>query len=314
MACTAYADEPALVKTRTIALQGPVGKIDHVLVDGEQNRLFLAHQANNSLDVVDLKTGTVIKQVPNQTKIKGIGFAADLNRIFTGNGGGASAAIDGKDYSVLKTHDLPDADNVRYDARTQRFYIQGDKVLHVIDAKSLEAVTKIDLPGPLEAFQIESKRPRLYINTTLPGQVVVIDTDKNAIVERYPLGVDKGNDTLAIDEANHRLLVGCRGGNSRVIVLDSESGKEVATAPIPDGVDDIFLDAKRGLVYASCGTGFIAVIRQVDADHYQALEKIATVKTAKTSFFDPISGRLYLGVPRQPDTEGPQIWVYEPRR
>jgi DNA-binding beta-propeller fold protein YncE len=302
------------MKTRTIALQGPAGKIDHVLVDGEQNRLFLAHQANNSLDVVDLKTGTVIKQVPNQTKIKGIGFAADLNRIFTGNGGGPSAAIDGKDYRVLKTHDLPDADNVRYDARTQRFYVQGDKVLHVIDAKSLEAVTKIDLPGPLEAFQIESKRPRLYINTTSPGQVVVIDTDKNAIVERYPLGVDKGNDTLAIDEANHRLLVGCRGASSRLIVLDSESGKEVATAPIPDGVDDIFLDAKRGLVYASCGTGFIAVIRQVDADHYQALEKIATVKTAKTSFFDSISGRLYLGVPRLADSEGPQIWVYEARR
>jgi len=313
LACSAYADEPILVKTRTIALQGPAGKIDHVLVDGEQNRLFLAHQANNSIDVVDLKTDKVVKQVPDQKKIKGIGFAPDLNRIFTGNGGGPSAAIDGKEYGVLKTHDLPDADNVRYDPRTKRFYVQGDKVLHVIDAKSLDVVAKIDLPGPPEAFQLESKRPRLYINTTSPGQVVVIDSDKNEIVERFPLGVEKGNETLAIDEANRRLLVGCRG-NSRVIVLDSETGKQVATAPIPDGVDDLFLDAKRGLIYASCGTGFIAVIRQVDADHYKEMGQIATVKTAKTSFFDPTSGRLYLGVPRLPDKEGPEIWVYEARR
>jgi hypothetical protein len=73
------------------------------------------------------------------------------------------------------------------------------------------------------------------------------------------------------------------------------------------------LDAKRGLIYASCGTGFIAVVRQMDADHYETIAKIDTVKMAKTSSFDPTSGRLYLGVPRRPDKEGPEIWVYEIR-
>ena len=73
------------------------------------------------------------------------------------------------------------------------------------------------------------------------------------------------------------------------------------------------MDAKRGLIYASCGTGFIAVVRQMDADHYETIAKIETVKMAKTSSFDPTSGRLYLGVPRQPDMEGPEIWVYEVR-
>ena len=51
-----------------------------------------------------------------------------------------------------------------------------------------------------------------------------------------------------------------------VVVMDTETGKEVAAVPVPDGIDDLFYDAKRKRLYASCGDGFIAVIRQLDAD------------------------------------------------
>jgi DNA-binding beta-propeller fold protein YncE len=313
-ACAATAEQPVLERIATISLQGPAGKLDHVVVDADHSRLFLAHQANNCLDVVDLKTNARIKQVAGQMKIKGIAYAADLDRIYVGNGGGPSAAIDGTNYTVLTTHDIPDADNVRYDARTQRFYVtRGDKGLAVLDAKTLKLLTKIDLPGKPEAFTLETKRPRLYINTIGPAQVSVIDTDKNEIIGRFPLGMDKDNDTITVDEANHRLILGCRG-NARVLVLDSESGKEVASVPIPDGVDDIYLDSERGRIFASCGTGFVAVIRQADANQYKAEGKIATIKGAKTSWYDRATARLYLAVPRQADTEGPAIWVYQARQ
>ena len=59
--------------------------------------------------------------------------------------------------------------------------------------------------------------------------------------------------------------------------------------------------------------GALAVIRQRDADHYETVETIPTVKQARTCFFDPAGERLYLGVPRQKGEEGPTIRVYEPR-
>src|SRR5206468_2951379 len=95
-----------------------------------------------------------------------------------------------------------------------------------------------------------------------------------------------------------------------VIIMDSETGKEITSVDIPGDIDDLFFDAKQKRLYASCGEGFIAVIKQIDADRYELLEKVATVPDAKTCFYDPETARLYLGVPRQPNKEGPEIRVY----
>ena len=166
------------------------------------------------------------------------------------------------------------------------------------------------LPGQAESFQLEKGRSRLYLNTPSPAQVNVIDTDKNEVVGRYPLRRAAANYPLALDEANRRLFVGCRKPPT-VVVLDSESGNEVAGVPIPGDTDDLFYDAKRQRLYASCGEGFLAVLRQADADHYELLEKVPTVKGARTCLFDPEAGRLYLVVPRQAGKEGPEVWVYQ---
>jgi hypothetical protein len=71
--------------------------------------------------------------------------------------------------------------------------------------------------------------------------------------------------------------------------------------------------SKNKRLYASCGAGALAVIRQRDADRYETLETIPTVKLARTCFFDPAGERLYLIVPRQEREEGPTIRVYRPR-
>ena len=96
-----------------------------------------------------------------------------------------------------------------------------------------------------------------------------------------------------------------------MVVMDSENGKEITSIAIPKDIDDLHYDAKRKKLYASCGEGFLTVIRQVSADKYDVEEKIATVKQAKTSYFAAEASRLYLAVPRQPNTDGPEIRVYK---
>ena len=55
----------------------------------------------------------------------------------------------------------------------------------------------------------------------------MIDTDKNEVLHRYPLKLADRAYPMALDEANHRLFVGCRDKPS-IVVVDSETGKEVA--------------------------------------------------------------------------------------
>jgi hypothetical protein len=150
------------------------------------------------------------------------------------------------------------------------------------------------------------------MNTVDPTRLVVVDTDKNMVLHRYPIkGADRAY-PMALDEANKRIFIGCRIKPS-IVVMDSETGKEVAWVDIPDDIDDLFFDAKNKRLYASCGVGSLAVVRQVDGDRYETLETIKTVKLARTCFFDSAGERLYLIVPRQEGQEGPTIRVYRPR-
>jgi YVTN family beta-propeller protein len=295
---------------KTIALQGAPGRIDHMAIDHAHGRLFVANLSNSTLDVVDLKSGKLIKQVPDQKKIQGVAYVPDLDRIFVGSGeSDACNVFDGKDYKQLKSIKLPDADNVRYHAATRSVYVaHAEQALSVIDAKTLAVKATIKLPGSPEAFQLETKRPRLYLNA-MPDQLVVIDTDKNTVLRSHPLKLARRAYPMALDEANHRVFIGCRD-KAAVLVMDSESGNPITSVAIPADIDDLFYDARRKRLYASCGEGFLAVLRQRDADSYELLEKITTAKLARTCFFDPTSDRLYLGVPRQEGQAGPQIRVY----
>jgi hypothetical protein len=305
---TAEEREP-LKRLHTIQLKGAPGPLDHLLVDASHARLFVANQSNDTLDIVDLETNKLVKQVPGQKEIHGVAYAADLDRIFVGNGGGVCNAFDGRDYSLLKSVPVKDADNVHYDPRTKHVFVAGAEDMAVIDARSLKLIATIKLPSPPEGFQIATGKPRLYVNVGPQFQVVVIDTDKNEVAARHPLKANKGIETLALDEANKRIFVGFRG-EPRIVVLDLDSGKQLTSVTIPEGIDDMFFDAKSKRIYASCASGFVAIVRQIDADHYETVADVATVKGAKTCCFDQDTGRLYLAVPRQQGKEGPEIWVY----
>jgi DNA-binding beta-propeller fold protein YncE len=309
---TRAADPAPLARVQTISLKGPGGRLDHLALDARHGRLFVANMANASLDVVDLKAGRLVKQVPGQHKIQGIAYASDLDRIFVGNGeDGVCNVFDGQDYHLLKAIKLDDADNVRYDPRSGRVYVaHAEKALAVLDARALSVLADVKLPGPPEAFQLARSGPRLYLNTPSPSQVAVIDMDKNQIVARYPLTGAAANYPLALDEEGGRLFVGCRRPPA-VLVLRSDTGKEVANVPIPGDTDDLFFDARRKRVYVSCGEGFLAVVRETDGGRFEVEAKLPTARLARTSLFDPSAGRLYLVVPRQAGKEGPEVWVYQ---
>jgi DNA-binding beta-propeller fold protein YncE len=239
-ASVSTADEP-LEKIQTIALKGPVGGLDHLAFDSARGRLFVANTSNNTLDVVDVKAGTLLKQVPDQGRARGVAYSPEADRVFVGCGtGGVCSVLDGKTYDVLKAIPLgTDADNVRYNPRTRRIYVvHADTELSVIDAEDYTLRSPIALPKSLGAFQLEAGRPRMYINAKAEGIVVALNSENDRIISRYnvaPAGVPAA---VAIDEPNRRLFVGCRREPS-LVAMESDSGKVVARVPIPGDVDDM---------------------------------------------------------------------------
>jgi hypothetical protein len=150
----------------------------------------------------------------------------------------------------------------------------------------------------------------LYINIPNPAQVAVVDTEKNEVVAKFPLMAAEANYPLAFDAKNGRVFAGCRR-KPMVVVLDAKSGKEVAGIEIPADTDDLFYDAKRERLYASCGEGFLAVLQRHDADHFAVIDRIPTGKLARTCLFDAETGRLYLPVPRQQGKDNPELRIFQ---
>ena len=300
------ADAP-LKLVETIKLKGVAGKLDHLEVDPAGQRLFVANKPNNTLDVVDLKTGTLVTQVAGQGKVSGVAYAADLDTVFAGNGAGTCNAFSGKDYAAGFSAKCPGADNVHYDAAGRRVFVGQGETLSVLDAKTGAFKTAVKLPGAVHGFQIDAKAGKLYAVLTKPSVVAVIDLSKLAVTEQWPLTLSDAGSPAALDAANGVLFVGCPK-KPMVVAFDVKSGKELGAVAIPAGVDDIHYDADRKRLYASCGDGALVVVEKSGAK-YAVTATTETPKNSRTCAY--AAGKLYLGVPRQDGQDGPEVRVYE---
>jgi hypothetical protein len=79
-AATARASEPALVLEGKIALGRVSGRIDHLAVDLDRQRLFVAELGNDAVGVVDLKTMTTLSTLTGFREPQGIGYVRGQRR------------------------------------------------------------------------------------------------------------------------------------------------------------------------------------------------------------------------------------------
>ena len=97
---------------------------------------------------------------------------------------------------------------------------------------------------------------------------------------------------IAVDGAARRVFATCV--NKVMVVVDADTGRNVATLPIGTGSDGAAFDPQHKLALSSNGEGTISVIKEIDADHYVALPPVATQRSARTNAIDPTTGRVYL--------------------
>ncbi len=307
----AYSGETeALVQTRTIQLKGVTGKLDHLAVDSEGQRLFVANKTNNTLDIVDLKSGSLVKQITDQIKVSGVAFSSDLDRIYVGNGSGTCNGFDGKTYQQVFSTQTPNADNVHYHSGTKLLYVGQDKVLSALDAKTGKLNATMDLPGSIHGFTIDKKAKKLFAVLTKENMIAVIDMERHQVTDRYPLTLSDAGSPIAQDSEQGLLFVGCPKTKPMIVIFDAKSGKEVGSVSIPGGVDDVHYDSQRHRLYASCSDQVLAVIEKVDGK-YAVVSKIETPKDSRTCVWS--NGILYLAVPKQEGQDGPEIHVFEAR-
>lgn len=297
--CAAESTDHRLETVGAIPLPGVAGGFDLMAVDVPGSRFFLNAEENGSFEIIDLKHSSRIKSIGGMEEPKWVVYRPESKRLYISNGDGKVRVLDSDTYEQVRTFEFREkANNLRFDASTGELFVGVGKshgAIGVIDTRRDQVTAEIPLADYPKQFEVEGDR--IYVNVPKKNHIAVVSRTQGKVVATWPVQAGEGNVPMGFDRAANRLFVGCESG--RLVVFDTESGREITSVAIAGEADGVYYDAKRRLIYVSCGSGSIDVLRQIDADHYEAVDHVPTSKGAATSLFVPELDRLYLAVPAQ---------------
>ncbi len=285
---------------------GGAGGWDYLSVDTAARRLYVSHATK--VVVVDLDKNAVVGEIAPTPGVHGIAVAPDLGRGFVSNGReGTVSIVDLKTLQIVgtvKTGENPDA--ILYEPVHKEVYAFNgrSKSATVFDAKTGDVRATIPLPGKPEFAVFDEKAGRIYNNIEDTSQLVAIDPATHAVSATWPIAPGEEASGLALDPATHRLFVGC--SNNLMLMVDTTSGKVLASSPIGPGVDANAFDPGTGLAFASSGDGTLTVARPEGKDKLTVVQTVTTPKRSRTMTLDPKTHRLYVAAAEfAPPVTGP---------
>jgi len=309
---TASSQTP-LTPVGVIDLAGVEGRIDHLAVDTAAQRLYVAALGNNTVEVLDLKNNSHIKRLAGFREPQGIAVVADAKLVAVANGQGEGVQfIDASDYHPTKAVKLgDDSDNVRYHPVAKRLFVGfGGGALAALNPADGQVLSEAKLAGHPESFQLERSGSHVFVNVPDANQIAVVDRTTMKVIATWTVAGAKANFPMALDEANHRVFVGCRRP-ARVLIYDTITGKQSGFFNIVGDTDDLFWDASRKRLYVTGGEGYLDVFQE-GAGHFTRAAHVATAAGARTSLFVSEQSRLYVAVPHR-GSQKAEIRIYEAR-
>jgi len=285
---------PAYMLTKSTLLGAP-DRWDYVVFDAPTQRVYIAH--SDRLAVLDAASGALVGQVLGIAGgAHGTAISAANGQGFTDDGkAGVALAFDLKTLQITKQIPAnPDADAVAVDAATGHiFVIEGDPgEITVIDPRTDGVVATIKAGEGME-YATSDDRGFVYVAGVEKRDLLKIDTRTNTIVARWSTPDCASPHGLAMDRVGRRLFMGCV--NSKMMVVDADTGGVVTELPIGRGSDAIAYDPARRRVFSPNGAdGTLSIFQQTSPDAYSALDTIPTLVSGRTMAVDPATGRLFI--------------------
>ena len=291
------------------------GGFDHAAVHGGRGLLYMAHTANDAVDVIDCTTNTYLRSIPHLMRVAGVLVSEAHDLVFTSNRGENSVGIfsPSREETVAKVkvgvgpnglaygadHRLLLAANVGDPSR------RGSFTVSLVDVSTLAVIANIPVPGRTRWTVFDAESGRFYVNVADPPQIVVVDSaDPTRIVDAFPMPA-VGPHGLSFDPTTRRLFCACDG--KTLLVVDARSGA-VRSAHAISGVPDVvfFSPAFRHLYVAIGEPGVIDVF---DTETMRLLESVPTERGAHTIGFDAVRNTVYAFLP---DTHRAAVYRDQP--
>jgi YVTN family beta-propeller protein len=279
-----------LIKKVTI---GGDGGWDCLRIDASARRFYIPRGTH--VMVFDLDKSTTIGDITDTPGVHDVAIASDFNRGYTSNGGDNTVTVfDLKTLKALNRLAVGSRPDVMlYDPATKCVFTfnGGSSDATVIDVSKDTVIGTIALGGRPE-FAVSDEKGLIFVNIEDKNEIVAFDAKKLTVKNRWPLAPGDGPTGLAIDLKTHRLFAAC--ANNKMIILDSLTGKVVATPDIGKGPDGAGFDPGTNLAFSPNGRdGTLTVIKEEAPNQFKVVETVATDTGARTMAVDTKNHQIY---------------------
>jgi DNA-binding beta-propeller fold protein YncE len=280
------------------------GGFDHAAVHAASGHVYVAHTANNAVDVFDPASGRHLFSVPQLPGVAGVLVSDQAQLIIASNRAENTIGIfaPGPDPQVSKVPVGIRPNGLAYDHVRRQILIAnvGDPAVagsHTLTIVSLDGHTapkEIPVPGRTRWALYDPDAQVFYVNIAEPAQIVVIDAGQsNGIARTLPIP-SAGPHGLDLDTNTHRLFCACDSG--MLITLDTRSGEIMGQNPLSGAPDVVFFDGVHKRLYVAIGDpGAIDVF---DTTTMKDLGAVATEKGAHTIAIAPAGDQVYAFLPQ----------------
>jgi YVTN family beta-propeller protein len=275
---------------------GGDGGWDYLTMDSDSGRLYISR--GTRVQVVDVEMGKLVGEVADTKGVHGIALAPKHKKGFTSNGQDASVTVFDpatlKETGRIKVGMGPDG--IIYDPATDQVFTFNARSQDAtaIDAASNAVAGTVKLGGKPESA-VADEKGMVYVNIEDKNEIAVVDAKKLEVKSRWALGEGKRAVGLAMDRAKRRLFCSC--GNEKMVILDADDGKVLATLPIGRGTDYAVFDPGVGLAFSSNGDGTLTVVGEKDGK-YHVVDNVKTQQGARTCALDTKTHNIYLATAR----------------
>jgi DNA-binding beta-propeller fold protein YncE len=301
-----YVDLPAHTKP---------GGFDHAAVHGGRGLLYVAHTANDAVDVIDCATNMYLRSIPHLTGVAGALVSETNDLVFTSNRGEDTVGIfsPSREETVAKVKVGVGPNGLAYGA-AQRLLLaanvgdpsrRGSFTVSLVDISRAALIANVPVPGRTRWTVFDQESGRFYVNIMDPPQIVVVDTaDPTRLADTFPMPA-MGPHGLDLDPPTRRLFCACDG--QVLLVVDSRSGAVQGAHALSGVPDVVFLNAALRHLYVAIGDP--GVIDVFDTETMRRLESVPTERGAHTIGFDAVRNTVYAFLP---DTHRAAVYRDQP--
>jgi YVTN family beta-propeller protein len=238
--------------------------LDYESLDEGRHLLFIAHLGDSAVIAFDTEAQRVVARIEGVSKVHGVLAIPELGRVYaSATGTDEVVAIDESSFKIIAR--APGGvypDGMAYVPQMHKLYVSDEHGSSdtVIDVNTNTRVTTIPLGGDVGNTQYDVQSKHVFVNVQTRRQLIEIDPTIDKIIARIDLPGADGNHGLLIEPKQRRAFIACEG-NDKLLVLDLDSKKVIASFDVGKDPDVLAYDPSLRMLYVAGEAGIVSIFK-----------------------------------------------------